>query len=352
MLQTKLRLLVNTSDCPVSADISHCGQWLAVGDISGRICLYDLATGKEALRWKGHARGIHRVSWNPQSLLLATGGQDNHIRLWQFDGHDKILILESPISKVPGCWVENIKWMPDGKLLAVTGGKQLALFSVAGSITGCHHFRYSTIADICWHPTLPRIALAGYGGVEIVNTLNIEQTPKHLARSGSVLSINWSPDAKVLAAGCQDNAVHFWCLDKGNNAGMAGYNNKPVQIVWSKNSRKLVTGGREDLVIWPFDKKGPEGRRPGQIAWHEQAISALAVRSASPFLISGCRGGAIAVWRNIGDHSPATSVFLTSRIEHLIWSSYNRIPLFVAVSRDGTIGVWDIIDSLKNESKG
>jgi WD40 repeat protein len=344
MYPTELRLHVNTDECPAAIEISPCGWWLAIGSISGEIRLFDLQNARETARWTAHKAGLHKLGWKPGSLLLASTGQDSYWRLWQIQQSGTVEpVLEQRIVDDDDCWVENIRWNSTGRLCALSAGKQLLVCTAEGTVITSYHFSSSTISDICWHPERDRLALAGYGGVEILDVDNPDSVPIKLERAGSILSIAWSPDAAILAAGCQDNAVHFWRLKDKSNAVMSGFNFKPVQLAWSKNSHRLVTGGSQNLLLWPFDKRGPEGRSVIQIAWHEQAVSALSVASGRNWLASGSRGGSVAIWKNTGDTRPLSAVYLTSRIEQIHWSPDTGKPRIAVASRDGLVGVWDVM---------
>jgi WD40 repeat protein len=82
------------------------------------------------------------------------------------------------------------------------------------------------------------------------------------AWKGSLISVAWSPDGKVIACGSQDNSVHFWRLSTGNDSEMSGYPSKPRALSWDAKSSLLATSGGEEVCVWDFAGKGPEGLPP------------------------------------------------------------------------------------------
>jgi len=65
---------------PVS--FSPDGNILAYSTINNGIKLLDIATGKEILTLKGHSKKINSISWSQSGKIIATGGDDMKIKLW------------------------------------------------------------------------------------------------------------------------------------------------------------------------------------------------------------------------------------------------------------------------------
>lgn len=76
--------LPNPHSCAIqSLAISRDGQWIACGNQSGQLTVWD-ANNRELL-WteaKCHDGGISALTFDPSGERLASGGQDRHIRLW------------------------------------------------------------------------------------------------------------------------------------------------------------------------------------------------------------------------------------------------------------------------------
>ncbi len=48
----------------------------------GQVRLWDVATGREIGAIKGHGRGVSKVAFSRDGKLLASGGTDNTIKIW------------------------------------------------------------------------------------------------------------------------------------------------------------------------------------------------------------------------------------------------------------------------------
>jgi WD40 repeat protein len=86
---------------------------LAAGNINGgAIQLLDVTTGKEKAL-TGHGREVLGVAWSPDSKLVATGGGDRTIRLWDAVTGQELRTLKGHVGRV-----RALVFSPDSKLLA------------------------------------------------------------------------------------------------------------------------------------------------------------------------------------------------------------------------------------------
>ena len=329
-------------EAPISLDWSACGRWLAVINVDSTVMIID-TTDNKFKSWKAHDDGALALTWHPKLSLFATSCQGGMVKLWEVE--DDYTINEvSAIEITPNSgssWIELLKWSPDGKHLSIGNGNSVMLCTIMGEISISFSFPNGTVAAIDWHPRGSLLAIAGYGGVLIYNVLKPKEKPIVLERKGSLLSLSWSPDGKYILAGCQDNAVALWRFRTRKDAQMSGFTYKPLQLTWINRGKRLLTGGTKELVIWPFDKKGPEGRDPEMRSFHEHAICAIAATASGQIIASGCRFGRIAIWESAGDSEPKSWAELDSRVEHLLWSPAKKSKTLAATSRQGTLSLFD-----------
>ena len=330
-------------DSPADLGWSSCGRWLSAITTSGIVHLLDTQTGAERAKWPAHEGGAQVLAWHPQLPLLATGGQDGRVVLWLVDQEQRVeLVAAARLDQNTGsAWIENLRWRPDGRQLAASCGNTTYLLDRHCAVEHQFCFPGGTVGAICWRPKGAQLAVAGYGGIRIHSVLDQHSKPQDLRWKGSLLSLDWSPDAKVIAAGCQDNTVHFWRFPELRDAMMSGFAYKPTQLSWSNNSRWLLTGGSPRLILWPFDGKGPEGRTPATREFHQDAVCAISVAASGTRMATGCRAGQLAIWNQLSDSAPAYTCLLDSRVEHLAWSLKKDAPYLASTSRYGILELWE-----------
>lgn len=298
---------------PTAMAWSSRARLLALGEDTGELVLYYADTGTHS-RVGAHHGPVQSLAWHPRKELLLTTGQDGAVRLW-----------ESPFTAgtevvPPGdTWADHACWSADGEHAAVALGARATVLGAARAAVDTEPVA-STVAGLAFTPSGKSLGVACYGGVTLFAPQSGKPT-RRLDWRGSMISIAFSPDGSVVACGCQDHSVHFWRIASGKDAQMSGYPAKPRRISFSHDGQWLATSGDATISLWPFDRRGPEGRAPVQLHGHPDLVTDLAFAPAGGALLSGSRDGMVALWAPPKLDEPIWSTRLGGQVTQVAWGA-------------------------------
>ena len=312
-LLRRARLQLN--DYPADAAWSADARALLVAGGQGQLLWIDLAAPTPSLQVLGvHQGGVLAVACQSAGRLFASSGQDGEVRLWDSKTRESQCIYGSDE------WSEQLAFARHNRLLAVSTGRALRVFDHSGSVRAQLPAHSGVIAALAWRPKSHELSAVGNGGAHL-HRLEPQVQTREYPWTGACLTASWSPDGRVLASGMQDGAVHFWNIATDSQSQMKGYGTKVALTSWSANSRHLATAADQQIVIWDFSGRGPEGSEPRQLSAHTARLTQLAFQPQGTLLVSGARDRRISLWRPSQSIEPCDADLLSDEVTLLRWSN-------------------------------
>jgi WD40 repeat protein len=248
------------------------------------------ATAVEARRIGGHDHGGLALAAQSGGTLVATGGQDGAVRLWDSADGRAVAAIEADTP-----WVERVVWRPDGSRFAATLGRRVGVWDSAGRRLGSSDEHASTVADIAWSPDGSRIATAAYGGAAFLSPEGAGPSDQVVLK-GSSLLLAWQPQANYLAVGNQDATVLFVLVESLDTLQMWGFPTKVMALGWSDDGRTLATAAGSGVILWDASGPGPKGRTPTILDGHFGSVTTLAWQPRGPILASAGSDGQVCLF--------------------------------------------------------
>lgn len=301
-----------------AAEISPDGRLCIAGAGNGVLVGLDLETGERRFRMHAHDDGVLALSIAPDSTRFVTCGHTQTAKVWSASGE---LLFELPGGGP--AWVERVAWAPLGARIATGAGRIVRIWSAGGSLLAEPEPLASTVSGLVWRADGTAVAASAYGGVRIIPVVDSAKA-RTLAWKGSLISLAWSPDGKVIACGSQDSSVHFWRLGNGKDSEMSGYPFKPKALAWDGESKLLATSGDAAVTVWDFRGKGPEGTKPIQLAGHKSVSTRLAFSPRKGVLASGAQDMSVLIWEPRRSVKPIGFAFLEDEVTALVWHPEHR----------------------------
>jgi WD40 repeat protein len=328
------RFRIATSDYVLALDIAQNGELAVVGLGAGLIIGLHPRSGKQLFSTLAHEKGLLGLSVSPDGQSFVTCGQDEVAKIWNQQG-----ALQAELPGGGGSAVEQVAWAPVGSKVATASGKTIRVWSTAGTPLTESGPLASTTSGLAWRSDGTGLSAACYGGVHVWPFI-VGAKERHLEWKGSLISLAWSPDAKVIACASQDKSVHFWRLSSGLDAQMGGYRFKPKALAWDRESRLLATAGDAALTVSDFRGKGPEGTEPLQLEAHHGLCTTLAFSPVAGWLASGSQDTSVILWDPRRTERPLRYAFLDDEVTCLRWHPQQSV-LFGA-DATGTVCAWHV----------
>lgn len=318
-------------DCAWSPD----GRQIAVAGGEGKVALGALDGGQLALQVLGeHLLGTLALAWQPHGQRFATAGQDRHIALWDADGRE---LLRFKAGNLP---TQALAWSPDGGTLASAAGRVVTLWDSNG--VRKHDFApaTSTPAALAFDRPGTDLGVALNGEIAVHRAGNGRYETRRYKWPAACLTVNFSGNGRFLASGMADGTLHFWNRSSGKDSQMRGYDGKVTLVSWSDNSRYLATCTGNEVVLWDFSGRGPEGTRPVVLSGHTDRVDAFAWQPGGDHFVTGGRDWRVTLWRPGKINQPLDVQMVDGEVSAARWSPDGK---HVAVGeRQGRVTIFEL----------
>ncbi|MFH7029518.1 MAG: pentapeptide repeat-containing protein [Heteroscytonema crispum UTEX LB 1556] len=188
----------------MSIDISPDSQIAAIGDSSGLVYLWHIATTQLLATFEGHSSWVWSVAFSPHGNTLASSGGDASVRLCDVQSGQCLRILTGHTDCV---W--SVSFSPDGQRLASGSDDQtVRLWNFQGE---------------CLH------VLEGH--------------------TKNVYSVHFCPDNQSLASGSNDTSIRIWNVTNGDCLGVLQGHSEGVRCVrYSPDGQRLASGDLDGSI--------------------------------------------------------------------------------------------------------
>jgi WD40 repeat protein len=324
-------------------------KWAASGSTNSLVRIWDTAT----LRLKhtlSHSQGAYCLAGSKDSGLLAVGGGDGQVRLWDMSGpapKEK----EKGLLKVCSTPLLGLSIAPNGKTMACGGSDSRV-------------YLWDLTAD-------PPKEVSGGGG-----------------HAGAVHTVVYSPSGKVVASGGADKYIKLWTLTTENRLKPRLSIETPAGILClafhPKDEKTLVSGSADGTIqVWEMGGKltpkfalktkhgavnaltfsatgktvaaafadgtartwgyGGKLTEKAYLEGHKAAVTAIAFSPDGAHIATGSADWTMRLWPGVSGIKPRDRTVIKGHLSHLYTVAFNPDGTSLASgSYDNTLRFWDL----------
>ncbi|MGB3510123.1 MAG: WD40 repeat domain-containing protein [Microcoleaceae cyanobacterium] len=246
----------NVPDVMFSPD----GQTIASAAADGAIALWQL-DGTELQRLEEATSMVMSVAFSPigaslplgDSQLLASGGDDNLIRLWQFNpAKRKFLFLRSWKAHEARVW--KVEFSPDSEMIVSTSANGIVkLWQPDGTLLNTLAGHSNAVWDASISPDGQMVASASWDGT--VKLWHRDGTLLRTLTADNVvgfIGVDFSPDGQMVAGATDTQTAMLWKTDGTFLTTLWG---SYTELVFSPDNQLLAAAGDEHTVIlWNLEQ--------------------------------------------------------------------------------------------------
>jgi WD40 repeat protein len=277
-------------DAPVNTCVfSTDGDHFAFGLGDGHVIIVQTHDPEgDRVRVKAHSGAVPVIQpYGDGFLSLSDDGTLNKIAI---DG------TVAPFAGFNGAWTDRMAVHAKSGAIAVPDGKKIHLWTAEDAEPQILEGHAASVTDVAFADDGRGLVASHRDGVTLWAWPKSEPKSTELEWKGAHLSVTLSTDRRWIVTGMQEGALHMWNLSLKRDYQMRGYWTKPTKMAWSADGKWLGTSGSEVVILWPFDKQGPEGREALQLGWSNGSmVSMLASHPKTNVMAAGFEDGGLAL---------------------------------------------------------
>ncbi|KAF9954270.1 Notchless protein 1 [Modicella reniformis] len=305
----------------------------------------------------GHTDAILCASFSPCGTMLASGGGDTTVRIWDLN-------TETPRHQLKGGhkhWVQHVSWSPNGKYLASAGMDGLVIIwdPRTGKQDSVLKGHSKWVSALAWEPlhlnaSCRRLASSSSDGTVRVWDIAKKQLEFSMAQhTAPVMCVKWAGDGLIYSAS-RDKTIKVWSSIEPHPGKLvkvlSGHAHWVTTLALSTDG--ILRTGAFDHTGRTYSDESEAQKRA--LERYEQATALNPERLCSGsddftmylfspdgrYIASASFDKSVKLWDSRDGKFIASLRGHVAEVYQVVWSSDSRMLL--SCSKDSTIKLWDV----------
>ncbi|MHA2334001.1 MAG: WD40 domain-containing protein [Candidatus Hodarchaeales archaeon] len=319
-------------------------QLLATGGGDGLIKLWDVTSGKLIQTLTGYTSSLMEVVFSPDGTLLASCSQDSTVKIWNVARGTDFQELTEQTSAISA-----VAFSPDGTIIASsTDDQEVALWNVTSDINGIKitesqplNGHVDEVTSIAFSPS-GTVMASGGSDTDIIlwNTTTWGQMHVLSNHTEKLLTVAFSSDDTVLAS-ASDHTVRLWNVSSGIEirTRLFGHSSDVRSVAFSPTGTILASSSADrDIRLWYLSNWSLKG---APLKGHDSGVNCIAFSPNGQILASGSDDKTIRLW-SPENGKQISQIPLKRHDEPVLSMDFLDNTVLASVSADGTVRLWNV----------
>ncbi len=329
----------NTGEKLKTFDINHYMRYVtfdSTGDIAvhgngdHQIRIIDLSSG-EIGELLGHEGQVECISISPTGNYIASGSNDNAVRIWSNFNQDSCILLKGHENSV-----DCLQFSHDGELLASgSNDHSVRIWFVSTAKIKCVFTMHTQfVACIAFSQNRPWVISGSESEILIWEMNRCELIYRLEQPSFQLLSIAFSSNSEYVLCSGRDEKIMLYEVMSGKKIDeLRGHNEYVSQVSFSLNGDRIISGSYDGTVrFWEFDKERISVR-----AGHNKKVDRIAFSLNGELVISLDENSSVRIWETMIGKSVKIM-----QIDHISGVAFNADGEFALLAGNSSLGICEV----------
>ncbi|NER24799.1 MAG: TIR domain-containing protein [Symploca sp. SIO1C2] len=307
------------------------GQWIASGSEDNTVKLWN-REGKLEKTLEGHQQSIDAVTFSPDGKLIASASIDKTVKIWNLDG-TLIQTLEGHTDAV-----RDVTFSPDGKLIASASDDQtIKIWNLDGTLINTLEGHSDQVTSVAFSPDGKLMASASDD-----TTIKLWKPDGTLIKTleghtDNIESVAFSPDGKLIASASDDKTVKLWKPDNGTLINtLKGHKDMVLGVAFSDDGERIASASYDKtLKVWKSD-----GTLLANLTGHSNLVMDVTFEPNSYNIASASADNTVRLWKlDQNANNPQILYGHQNVVKAVTFSPDGK--LIASAGYDKTVKLWD-----------
>jgi WD40 repeat protein/serine/threonine protein kinase/Tfp pilus assembly protein PilF len=338
MSDKSLMTLRGHSEGVISVATNPDGKLIASGGWDNTIKVWDAATGTELMTFQGHEGPVCSVAFSPDSKHVISGSHDKTAKVWDTGSARETMTLSGH-----GSSVSSAVYSPDGQ--RIISSSQDGTIKVWDSATGVELMTLSGYKEgkgggadaVRYSPDGDRIVSAGgsYGNIKVWDAATGTEI-NAFEHGHEVWTIALNPDGTRLVSGGEDGTIKVWDIANGKELMVLRGHREEVHSVAFSPDGKCIVSGSDDNTIRIWDASS--GAELVILRGHESAVLDVVFSPDGQRIVSGGGDNTVKIWDGTNESENMT-INTRYAVGDLAFSPDGK---HLVSAGDNMVTIWDV----------